>query len=53
MTPETRAVLVMREAIQECEELGLVRTESGQVITGAVISENGIVLVESGEENEG
>lgn len=39
------AVLALRNAIQVAEEFGLVRTESGQVITGANVSENGIVLV--------
>lgn len=39
------AVMVMRNAIQVAEEFGLIRTESGQVITGAVTSEDGIVLV--------
>ncbi|ODS10950.1 hypothetical protein [Vibrio scophthalmi] len=39
------AVSTMRNAIQSAEEFGLVRTESGQVITGAKISADGIVLV--------
>lgn len=37
----------LRDAIQEAEQFGLVRTESGQVITGAVESEDGIVLTEN------
>lgn len=39
------AVIAMRNAIQSAEEFGLVRTENGQVITGANMSEDGIVLV--------
>lgn len=35
----------LRDAIQGAEELGLVRTEDGTVITGAVKSDDGIVLV--------
>lgn len=37
----------LREAIQEVEEFGLARTESGQVITGAVESPDGIILTEN------
>ncbi|EJC6931189.1 hypothetical protein [Vibrio parahaemolyticus] len=40
------ALMRLREAIQEAEVFGLVRTESGQVITGAVITDDGVVLVE-------
>ena len=36
----------LRTAIQNAEQFGLVRTEDGQVITGAIESENGIVLTE-------
>ncbi|MDN4711626.1 hypothetical protein QYZ44_21585 [Vibrio parahaemolyticus] len=35
----------LREAIQQAEELGLVRTEDGTVITGAIETDDGIVLV--------
>ncbi len=35
----------LRNAIQDAEELGLVRTEEGMVITGAIESDSGIVLV--------
>ncbi|MBJ4025538.1 hypothetical protein JGD41_23970, partial [Salmonella enterica subsp. enterica serovar Derby] len=35
----------LREAIQAAEEFGLVRTEDGQVITGAQLSEHGVILV--------
>ena len=34
----------LRTAIQEAEEFGLVRTETGQVITGAIASPDGIIL---------
>ena len=34
----------LRDAIQSAEDFGLVRTEDGTVITGAVMSENGVVL---------
>ncbi len=36
----------LRVAIQEAEAFGLVRTESGQVITGAVEAEGSVVLTE-------
>ncbi|EMA8958627.1 hypothetical protein U5315_002708 [Vibrio fluvialis] len=39
-------IALLRDAIQNAEQFGLVRTESGQVITGAIDTENGIVLVE-------
>ncbi|OXX29104.1 hypothetical protein [Vibrio sp. V08_P9A1T1] len=35
----------LRTAIQDAEEFGLVRTENGTVITGAMESEHGIMLV--------
>ncbi|CAH0528294.1 hypothetical protein CTH30272_01969 [Allocatenococcus thiocycli] len=41
-----QVLMRLREAIQEAEVFGLVRTESGQVITGAVITDDGVVLVE-------
>lgn len=41
-----KALELLRDAIQNAEQFGLVRTESGQVITGAIDTENGIVLVE-------
>ncbi|CAH0531858.1 hypothetical protein CTH30272_04106 [Allocatenococcus thiocycli] len=44
---QLKAVLEnLRDAIQQAEQFGLLRTESGQVITGAVSSEDGIVLTE-------
>jgi hypothetical protein len=36
----------IRVAIQDAEQFGLVRTESGQVITGAIDSPDGIILTE-------
>ncbi|EDL67447.1 MULTISPECIES: hypothetical protein [Pseudomonadota] len=39
------AAILLREAIQAAEEFGLVRTEDGQVITGAQLSEHGVILV--------
>jgi len=36
----------LRNAIQAAEQFGLLRTESGQVITGAVESKDGVVLTE-------
>ncbi|MCG6346705.1 hypothetical protein K6U40_14565 [Vibrio fluvialis] len=41
-----KALELLRDAIQNAEQFGLVRTESGQVITGAIDSEHGFVLVE-------
>ncbi|MCE7638364.1 hypothetical protein LZT07_13650 [Vibrio fluvialis] len=41
-----KAMELLRDAIQNAEQFGLVRTESGLVITGAIDTENGIVLVE-------
>ncbi|WP_277871996.1 hypothetical protein [Enterovibrio norvegicus] len=40
-----QALEALRQAIQDAEEFGLVRTEDGTVITGAMPSEDGIVLV--------
>jgi hypothetical protein len=37
----------LRLAIQDAEQFGLVRTESGQVITGAIDSPDGIILTEN------
>ncbi|NOH68753.1 hypothetical protein [Vibrio rotiferianus] len=39
------ATILLREAIQIAEQFGLVRTEDGAVITGALPSEHGVVLV--------
>jgi len=48
MTQEMKQALeTLRQAIQEAEQFGLVRTETGQVITGAIETENGIVLTEN------
>ncbi|ELE2164745.1 hypothetical protein RC856_001422 [Vibrio fluvialis] len=41
-----KALELLRNAIQNAEQFGLVRIENGQVITGAVDSENGFVLIE-------
>ena len=41
-----KAMELLRDAIQNAEQFGLVRTDSGQVITGAIDTENGFVLVE-------
>lgn len=38
-------VELLRDAIQEAEALGVVRTEDGSAITGAIQTEDGIVLV--------
>ncbi|SHO57876.1 hypothetical protein [Vibrio quintilis] len=47
MSEEIKQVVEnLREAIQQAEQFGLVRTENGQVITGAIVSENSIVLTE-------
>lgn len=43
----TGATMQLRVAIQDAEPFGLVRTENGQVITGASESEQGIVLTEN------
>jgi len=45
-TEKNKALEDLRVAIQNAEQFGLVRTENGQVITGAIDSENGIVLTE-------
>jgi len=42
-----RAVMGLREAIQDAEQFGLVRTGKGQVVTGAIESEHGVVLTEN------
>lgn len=44
-TNKTSAVQSLRAAIQQAEGLGLVRTEDGTVITGAIETSDGIVLV--------
>jgi len=36
----------LRQAIQDAEEFGLVRTEKGQVVTGAIFTSSGVVLTE-------
>lgn len=47
MTEQQKAVLEnLRQAIQDAEEFGIVRTESGQVITGAVFLDGSVVLTE-------
>lgn len=37
----------LRLALQNAEQFGLVRTECGTVITGAIESEHGIILTET------
>ena len=37
----------LRQAIQDAEKFGLLRTENGHVITGAVESPDGIILTEN------
>lgn len=44
-TKLTNVTMIMREAIVAAEEFGLVRDENGSVITGAIESEHGVVLV--------
>lgn len=39
------AAILLREAIQAAESFGLVRTQDGSVVTGALASEYGVVLV--------
>lgn len=39
------AAILLREAIQAVESFGLVRTQDGSVVTGALASEHGVVLV--------
>lgn len=42
---EKQAILfALRDAIQDAEQFGLVRNEAGQPITGATMTEHGIVL---------
>ncbi|EQB9053815.1 hypothetical protein ACYVOS_003699 [Vibrio cholerae] len=48
MNDREHALEVLRDAIQNAEQFGLVRAENGQVITGAIDSEDGFVLVEEG-----
>ncbi|EKO3922815.1 hypothetical protein GCS56_000032 [Vibrio metschnikovii] len=43
---KAKAVEELRIAIQNAEQFGLVRTEDGSVITGAIEAEFGIMLVE-------
>lgn len=35
----------LRDAIQQAEQFGLVRTECGAVITDAIVSDNSVVLI--------
>ncbi|WP_243032989.1 hypothetical protein [Vibrio cincinnatiensis] len=46
MNEREHALETLRDAIQNAEQFGLVRTESGQLITGAIDSESGFVLIE-------
>lgn len=39
-------VIKLREAIQEAEEFGLIYTDKGQVVTGAMIEDGSIILTE-------
>ncbi|EKO3414744.1 hypothetical protein N2V14_004096 [Vibrio fluvialis] len=45
VTTVQQATIALREAIQEAESFGLVRTAHGSVITGALASDHGVVLV--------
>lgn len=49
---KTKIVHALRNAIQDAEEFGLVRTESGQVVTGATLQDDGITLTEGAPVNE-
>ncbi|EJZ9093487.1 hypothetical protein OIX85_003898 [Vibrio parahaemolyticus] len=40
-----KALFDLRDAIQQAEAFGLVRTEDGTPITGAIFTKTGIVLV--------
>lgn len=44
MNDRQHALEVLRDAVQNAEQFGLVRTGSGSVITGAVDSKDGFVL---------
>ncbi|ENM6044702.1 MULTISPECIES: hypothetical protein [Vibrio] len=46
MNDRQHALEALRDAIQNAEQFGLVRTEDGKAITGVNDSENGFVLVE-------
>ena len=46
MNNEDKIIENLRIAIQDAEELGLVRTETGRVITGAVLVDGSVVLTE-------
>jgi hypothetical protein len=41
------ALEVLRDAIQNAEQFGLVRTEDDKVITGAIVVDGSIVLTEN------
>ncbi|WP_318515003.1 hypothetical protein [Photobacterium leiognathi] len=43
---EEKVLEQLRDAIQDAEQFGVVRTKTGEVITGAVITEHGVVLVD-------
>ncbi|AUG88386.1 hypothetical protein PQC39_gp022 [Vibrio phage Vp_R1] len=47
MSDKEEVLFKLRDAIQEAEKWGLVRTEDGTVITGAIVDKDGgITLVE-------
>ncbi|EID4424909.1 hypothetical protein LBY41_003178 [Vibrio vulnificus] len=46
MDDRQHALEALRDAIQNAEQFGLVRTDDGKVITGAKDSGQGFVLVE-------
>ncbi len=45
MDEKTEILYELRDAIQKAEKFGLVYTDKGQVITGAVFENGSIVLV--------
>ncbi|HHF2981006.1 TPA: hypothetical protein ACPJ0L_001923 [Vibrio alginolyticus] len=46
MDEREHALEALRDAIQNAERFGLIRTEDGKVITGVNDSEDGFVMVE-------
>lgn len=39
------AIEALRDAIQQCEEFGMVRDSSGKVVTGAIICDDGSIQI--------
>ena len=46
MTKSEEILENIRNAIQDAEQFGIVRTENGDVITGAILTADGVVLTE-------